>query len=252
MHDKVSSEREFDVLAEQTALLEKHRENGDVQPPTEPPVPALSTPDPAVFVAETPMPRPSRLRLGHPNRERLNVYILRHASAGTRRANPKLDIKRPLDKEGKQHCFQLAHVLNAMNLSFDVIISSPLKRCLQTAQLVGTEMGYDAKVLHAEALQPGAEFSQFQRLVSECRTYQSVLMVGHNPNLTNFLGHLIGDITSDAHHVSPARVRMRKGSLARVTVERGPGTLQWLLEPRIVRALYATSMKSSRRRTSRK
>ena len=32
----------------------------------------------------------------------MNLYILRHASAGTRRANPKLDVKRPIDKEGKQ------------------------------------------------------------------------------------------------------------------------------------------------------
>ena len=247
--DPSSSEREFDVLAERTEI-------SDAQPDPEPPTPALAAPDPAIFRAEMTKPRSSRLRLGHPNRERLNLYILRHANAGTRRANPKLDMKRPLDKEGKQHCFQLAHVLNGLNLSFDVIISSPLKRCLQTAQLVGTEMGYDAKVLHAEALQPGADYTQFQRLLTECRTYQSVLMVGHNPNVTNFIGHLIGDSTGDmsgeAHQGPPARVRLRKGSIARITVERGPGLLQWLLEPRIVRALYTTSMKSSRRRTSRK
>ena len=251
-HDLLSTKRDFDVLAERTESLSAENETNDAQPNPDPPAPALAAPDPAVFVAPTPVPRAARLRLGHPNRERLNLYLLRHASAGTRRANPKLDIKRPLDKEGKQHCFQLAHVLNGLNLSFDAIISSPLKRCLQTAQLVGTEMGYDAKVLHAEALQPGADFVQFQRLVNECRTYESVLMVGHNPNLTNFLGHLIGDASPNADGVSPARVRLRKGSVARVTVERGPGMLQWLLEPRIVRALYATSTKSSRRRTSRK
>ena len=250
--DLLSSKRDFDVLAEKTEILSDENGIHDPQPAPEPPVPALSAPDPAVFIAPTPKPRAPRLRLGHSNRERLNLYILRHASAGTRRANPKLDIKRPLDKEGKQHCFQLAHVLNGLNLSFDAVISSPLKRCLQTAQLVGTEMGYDAKVLHAEALQPEADFGQFQRLVNECRNYESVLMVGHNPNLTHFLGHLIGEISTDAHGVLPARVRLRKGSIARVTVERGPGMLQWLLEPRIVRALYATSTKSSRRRTSRK
>ncbi len=48
------------------------------------------------------------------------------------------------------------------------------------------------------------------------------------------------------------RVRLRKGSLARLNLQRGPATLQWLLDPRIVRSLYATSTTSSRRKTSRK
>ncbi len=227
--------------------------NEDPQPDAQPVSSSLLGPDPAVFVAETPIPHRASVKLAHPNRARLNLYILRHASAGTSRANPKLDVKRPLDKEGKQHCLFLAHVLNATKISFDLIVSSPLKRCLQTAQLVGTEMGYEAKILHAEALQPGALYPQFRHLVHECRTYENVLMVGHDPTLTSFLGQLIaGDWTDDAGSASPARVRLRKGSMARVTVDRGPATLQWMLDPRLVRALYATSTKSSRRKTSRK
>ena len=212
----------------------------------------MLVPDPAVFVAATPATAGATRLLGHPNRDRLNLFILRHASAGTRRPNPKLDVKRPLDKEGKQHCLHLAHVLNGLKLGFDLIVSSPLKRCLQTAQLVGTELGYEAKILHADALRPGADYSQFQRLVHECRSYENVLLVGHNPSLTYFLGELIGGGGTSEHPATAARVRLRKGSLARVTVERGPGMLQWMLDPRIVRALYATSIKSSRRKTSRK
>jgi phosphohistidine phosphatase len=48
------------------------------------------------------------------------------------------------------------------------------------------------------------------------------------------------------------QIRLRKGSLARLSLDRGPATLQWLLDPRPVRALYTTSTKSSRRKTSRK
>ena len=76
----------------------------------------------------------------------MNLYILRHASAGLRRPNPLLDSKRPLDKEGKKHCLQLAHILNALDIQFDLIVSSPLKRCLQTAALIGTETGYEAQI----------------------------------------------------------------------------------------------------------
>ncbi len=190
--------------------------------------------------------------LRHPSRGSLNVFVMRHASAGTSRVNPKLDVKRPLDKDGKRHCLQLAQVLSNLRISFDLIVSSPLKRCLQTAQLIGTEMGYEARILHAQALEPGADFAQFQRLLHECRTYENVLMVGHNPNMTAFLGQLVVGNADRENTLGMANVRLRKGAIARVTLERGPAVLKWLLDPRLVRSLYATSTKSSRRKTSRK
>ncbi|HZL25845.1 MAG TPA: histidine phosphatase family protein [Acidobacteriaceae bacterium] len=179
----------------------------------------------------------------------MNLFILRHASAGTRRVNPLLDLKRPLDKEGKRHCLHLGAILNAMKLNFDLIVSSPLKRSQQTAQLIGTETGYESKILISNALAPTATLAQFQRLLHECAKYENLLVVGHNPNITTFVGALIGTPIGEADR---PRVRIRKGSLARLTMQRGTATLQWLMEPRIVRALYTTSTKSSRRKTSRK
>ena len=187
----------------------------------------------------------------------MNIYILRHASAGIRRVNPTLDRKRPLDKDGKRHCLQLAHVLNAMNLQFDLIVSSPHKRCMQTASLVGTEMGYESQIVSSAALAPDADFPQFQKLLQECAEYENLLLVGHNPNLTGFVGSLLVPASScpaisldGRNGIAP--VRLRKGSLARLNFARGPATMQWLLDPRTVRALYATSTAKSRRKTSRK
>lgn len=187
----------------------------------------------------------------------MNLYILRHASAGVRRINPTVDHKRQLDKEGKRHCLQLAHVLNAMDIQFDLIVSSPLKRSMQTASLVGTETGYESKIISAAALAPDATFAQFQTLLRECAGYENLLLVGHNPNLTTFLGSLLAPAANcpavDLNHgngLAPAR--LRKGSLARLSLTRGPATLQWLLDPRTVRALYATSTIKSRSKTSRK
>src|ERR1700722_4333691 len=177
----------------------------------------------------------------------MNLFILRHASAGLRRPNPLLDKKRPLDKEGKKHCLQLAYLLNALDIQFDLIISSPLKRCLQTASLVGTETGYEAPILNSTALAPEAGLKDFQKLLREYSDRENLLVVGHNPNLTNYFGALLVPLSSPE-----AKVRLPKGSLARVLLTRGPGTLQGLLDPRTVRALYATSTKSSRRKTSRK
>ena len=178
----------------------------------------------------------------------MNIYILRHASAGVRRANPVLDRKRPLDKEGKSHCLHLAHILNAMKVQFDLIVSSPLKRCMQTASLVGTETGYEAPILTSAALAPEATLAQFQKLLQECAGRENLLLVGHNPNLTAFLGSLLVPASTGPG----ACLRLRKGSIARVNLVRGPGTLQWMLGPSIVRALYATSTAKSLRKTSRK
>jgi phosphohistidine phosphatase len=177
----------------------------------------------------------------------MNIYLLRHASAGTSRINPIVDRKRPLDKEGKRHCLQLAHVLNAMKLQFDLIVSSPLKRSMQTASLVGTETGYEAPIVSSPALAPEATFAEFQRLLRECADYENLLLVGHNPNLTGFVGSLLVPTTNGSQGSNGlAAVRLRKGSLARLNVTRGPATLLWLLDPRTVRALYATSTAKSR------
>jgi len=177
----------------------------------------------------------------------MNLFILRHASAGLRRTNPLLDVKRPLDKEGKRHCLQLAHILNALNIQFDLVISSPLKRSVQTASLVGTETGYESQILISNALAPDATLRDFQRLLSECRLQENLLVVGHNPNISQFLGAMLVPPT-----MGTPRIRLRKGSLARISLTRGPATMQWLLDPRTVRALYTTSTKSSRRKISRK
>ena len=187
----------------------------------------------------------------------MNLYILRHGSAGVKRANPILDHKRPLDKDGKRHCLQLAHVLNSMKVQFDLIVSSPLKRSMQTASLVGTEMGYEAKILTSAALAPDATFAQFQKLLRECAGHENLLVVGHNPNLAGFMGSLLVPAAAcpasglDAC-IGAACVRLRKGSLARLSLTRGPAALQWLLDPRTVRALYATSTARALRKTSRK
>ena len=174
----------------------------------------------------------------------MNLYVLRHASAGTRRANPLVDVKRPLDKEGKQQCLLLGNYLNALKVQFDLVASSPLKRALQTASLVGTETGYDGKIMISDALSPGATVPAFEKLVNDFNTNENVLIVGHNPNLAQFLGTLLSS--------GRMNIRLRKGAIARVDMAQRPGTLHWLVDPRILRGVYSNVTKSSRRKTSRK
>ena len=182
----------------------------------------------------------------------MNLYLLRHASAGTRRSNPLLELRRPLDKTGKRDCLLLGNTLSSMSVSFDLVVSSPLKRSLQTASLVGTETGYEQKILLSDALAPSANFAQFEKLLVECAGHDSLLLVGHSPNLVQFLGLLLQPAQQTRATRPPASVRMRKGAIAKLSLERGAATLQWMLDPRVVRTLYASSTVKSRRKTSRK
>jgi phosphohistidine phosphatase len=170
----------------------------------------------------------------------MNLFILRHASAGTGTTNPEVDRKRALDKEGVRHCLLLARVLNSMKIGFDLIVSSPLKRSFQTATLIATETGYKSRVRQSDSLAPEATLKDFKKLLDEYRDRDNILMVGHNPNLSIFLGTLI--VPAGA---SPARIRLRKGSLARLSFTQNTTTLQYVLEPRIVRSLYAFSPKAA-------
>src|ERR1700735_1285492 len=114
----------------------------------------------------------------------MNLYILRHASAGTRRANPVVDVKRTLDKEGKQQCILVGRFLSSLNRQLDRVVSSPLKRALQTASLVVTETGYEGKIEISDALAPEATVQKFQDLIRSLMKYENALVVGHNPNLS--------------------------------------------------------------------
>jgi phosphohistidine phosphatase len=175
----------------------------------------------------------------------MNLYLMRHADAGVPRDNPQLDAKRGLVKEGKDQCMLMARVLSALKVQVDVIVSSPLKRALQTAQFVGTELGYEAKVEVSSALGLDGDFVSFQKLIEKYADNEGVLMVGHNPNLFKFLGRII---TGNGG----AGVRMRKACVARIDMSKHPPLLQWLVDPRVARSIYASVAKNSRPKTSRK
>jgi len=173
------------------------------------------------------------------------LYMMRHADAGKFRGNPLLDSKRALTKEGKDQCMLMARALTALKVHPDVIVSSPIKRALQSAQFVGTELGYDAKVEISQSLAPAANYLEFQAMMGVYAGRDAILVVGHNPNVYRFLGQLIAGTEGPA-------IRMRKGSVACIDMKKHPPRLQWLLDVRTVRWLYASVTKSSRAKTSRK
>lgn len=174
------------------------------------------------------------------------LYFLRHASAGEAVANPKKDEKRGLDKEGIEQCGYMGRALVALEAQVDVIVSSPLKRATQTASLVGNEIGYEGKLQIDAGLRPGATLADFRRVLEKYARQEAIMVVGHNPNLSQFLGAVISDSGCEAS------VELKKGAVAKVEMRRSSGTLQWCLTPKVARSLYTTAVESSRPNTSRK
>jgi phosphohistidine phosphatase len=174
------------------------------------------------------------------------LYFLRHASAGERLINPKKDEKRALDKEGIDQCGYVGRALAALEVQVDVVVSSPLKRAAQTASLVGNELGFEGKLQMDNGLRPAAGIADFRKLLEKYARQEAIMVVGHNPNLSHFLGMMISDSGCEAS------LELKKGAVAKVEMRRSSGTLQWCLTPKLVRALYDTAVESSRPKTSRK
>ena len=174
------------------------------------------------------------------------LYFLRHASAGQSLISAKKDEKRGLDKDGIEQCGYIGRALAALGVQVEIIVSSPLKRATQTAALVGNEMGHEGKLVMENALRPQASFADFQKMLDKYARQDSMLLVGHNPNMGEFLGRAISEGGCEAV------VELKKGAIAKVEMRRNSGSLSWCITPRILRTLYTAATESSRPKTSRK
>jgi phosphohistidine phosphatase len=158
------------------------------------------------------------------------IYFVRHASAGQKKLSGKKDEKRPLDPDGVQQCTQMGRVLSSMEVGVDAIISSPLKRATQTAALIANEVGYEGKLHIEDALRPEAKYDHFREMLRDYSKHESIMVVGHNPNFSDFLGRTIAGGGERAH------VDIRKGSVAKVESKQKKYVLDWLLTPRLAKA----------------
>ena len=166
----------------------------------------------------------------------MTIYFLRHASAGQpKKGNPEKDAKRALDPDGIEQYRYIGSALAALDITVEALLSSPLKRATQTASLVGNEIGYDGKMQLEAALRPGAGFEDFRALLAKYAKCEAIMVVGHNPNLSEFLSLLISEGQSDS------AVDLKKGAVARVEMRGKSGTLEWLLTPKSVRTILASA-----------
>ena len=172
----------------------------------------------------------------------MQIFFLRHANAGEPKINPTKDAKRPIDKLGIEQSHDVGRALSSLNITVDAIISSPLKRATQTAAVVANEIDHEEKVVIDNALRPGATWEQFQELLRRYSRKDAIMIVGHNPTMTEFLNKLVGT----PHNA----LELKKGAIARVEKEgRKAAVLKWCMPPKVVRSIQQASASNSRPKT---
>ena len=158
------------------------------------------------------------------------------ASAVTRSVSTVIDdAKRPLTPEGKQKTRAIASGLVRAGLDVDWIVSSPLVRAVQTAEIVAEALTPNPPMDFCDALAPGRRPGSIDRLSGQTRQpAPRVLVVGHEPDLGELAARLIGAGRN-------ANMPFKKGGCCLITFSefppKSPGRLVWWLTPRIMRKL---------------
>jgi len=155
----------------------------------------------------------------------LKLYFLRHGQAGNRHEWQGDDSARPLTVEGKQRMLREAAAISRLKLPLEVIISSPLVRAYQTAEIVAEALGSSARLVTDGRLASGFGPKQLAAIVTEHRSARGLMLVGHEPDFSETISQVTGG----------GRLTMKKGALAYVDVEEPAslkGTLVWLIPPK--------------------
>ena len=159
----------------------------------------------------------------------MNLYILRHGLAAERDSlRFPDDSRRPLVAKGEERVRLGCDAMRTLEISFDRILSSPYPRAAQTAEIVAATFGLKKRLEFRAELIPGGDLQILIRYVNRLRPVpENILLVGHEPDLSQFISHLICGGPA-------AAIALKKGGLAKLEIATELryarcATLAWLL-----------------------
>lgn len=154
----------------------------------------------------------------------MQVYLLRHGIAQKDGAGIS-DAERALTQDGRRKLRQVLKAASEAQVKPTLILSSPLKRAMQTADFASSVLDYKDEIVRSKALLPG---SSVEQVWGEIRTHKdepALMLVGHNPQFAELSGYLLGSYEM--------QVDFKKGALLRIDFEEfrahPKGTLRWYL-----------------------
>ena len=152
----------------------------------------------------------------------MELYLLRHGEADWPNWN-KSDDERPLTKRGKKEMQEVAKFLGRLKVRPDLIVTSPLPRASQTAEIAADYL--KVKVRKDELLAPGFGMNELGTVLKRHRA-KVLMLVGHEPDFTTVISGLTG-----------GSLKLSKAGVALVDAnpESEEGKLLWLFPPKFAR-----------------
>lgn len=167
----------------------------------------------------------------------MRLLVIRHGIAGDREAfarSGRPDDERPLTPKGRRRMRRNARGLRTLVTSVDVLATSPLVRAAQTADLVADAYEDEPERAARDELRPESPLDAVGAWLRAHPAGHTVAVVGHEPQLSRLVSWLLAG-------EDRSLVRLAKGGACLLSFDGAPGprcaTLEWLLQPRELRAL---------------
>ena len=158
------------------------------------------------------------------------LYIIRHGFAGKKIEDEALDVERPLTKAGQKQIKKLAKSLKKLEVSFDRVLTSPLLRAKETAEIVNAACCDIKKVKVTDLLLPDSSSTHLIKFLNQkFKAANEVAIVGHEPFLSLFASFCLSKSKN-------SYVNLKKGGILMLEVDKvitpGGCRLSWLMEPK--------------------
>jgi phosphohistidine phosphatase len=161
----------------------------------------------------------------------MEIYILRHGVAEEPQTGQP-DNERALTSDGRKKLRNVLRTAASAGVAPSLILTSPYKRALQTAQLAAEILDYKGELLRTKALEPASTPKSVWDEIRVHKDEGQILLAGHEPLFSRLLAYLLG---------SPnLQVEFKKGAIACIEMERFPaephGVLRWMLTSKLASA----------------
>jgi phosphohistidine phosphatase len=167
----------------------------------------------------------------------MKLYLVRHGIASDQIGGAiRYDAQRPLTDEGKTETTAVATGLKQLGIAPDVILTSPLVRAHQTAEILGNVLQSKNGLRVVDALAPAGNLNDIYKVLKDFERASEVFMVGHEPD--------VGRIVATLLWAGPElEISFKKAAVCRVDITsvppNQPGTLEWFITPKIAKQLQA-------------
>jgi phosphohistidine phosphatase len=158
----------------------------------------------------------------------LELYLLRHGIAEDRAPSGR-DADRRLTDEGKKKLHRVMERAARAGIGPSLILSSPLKRAVETAEIAADVLHYKGEIGQTEALTPDSSPRAVWTEIRRHREAASILMAGHEPLFSQTVAYFLGSAYAMVEFKKGALVRIDFGSLG----AEPKGVLQWMLTARV-------------------